>query len=116
MSESEPGLRIDRTRDEHELCACGMGHDRWDGGHSLSFMQTRLAGATSTKWRDAIVDAVSASGTISVTTLDDGQTVALWHHSNPGELLEVGEPVALHSVYHVLAIGGAWISVAEFTN
>jgi hypothetical protein len=113
MTDFDPPLRTDPSHARTELCSCGAARDRWDGGHSLSFMQRRLAGVTSSRWRDAIVDEVASGGYIRLTAVDDGEELTVWHHADVSDLVRVGEPVAVHSVYHVLAVGSSWLSVAE---
>jgi hypothetical protein len=66
-----------------------------------ALVRERLAAATPRKWVDAVVMCESANGWIELRTLD-GRTLTVW---SDGELLGVGEPVALHSVYDVLARG-----------
>jgi hypothetical protein len=116
MTDFDPTIRTDLSRTRDDLCACGMDDDRWGHGHSLSFMQRRLAGATSTKWRDSIVTAVAPSGLITVRAVDDGTELVLWNHSDQTELVTPGQPVAVHSIYHVLALGSHWLSVADLTD
>jgi hypothetical protein len=36
----------------------------------------------------------------------------VWHHADTNSTTHVGDPVALHSVYHVLAVGPSWLNVA----
>ncbi len=93
-------------------CELGQDCDQLAAGHALSFMRLRLAAATPTKWRDAIVDEVSEDGHIRLTTIADQQTILLWHHTDAGQSLGVGDPVALHDLYQVLAVGRAWLSVS----
>jgi hypothetical protein len=112
MIEFTPRASADVTRVTLGECALGQECDHPAAGHSLSFMQRRLAGATSTKWLDAIVGDVSNTGRVRLTTVADGQDIVIWHHSDVSGLMQVGEPVALHAIYHVLAVGLSWINVS----
>jgi CubicO group peptidase (beta-lactamase class C family) len=96
-------------------CVFAADCDQYSPGHALSFMQRRLASATPSKWRDAIVTELAADGRIQLTTVDDGSELVVWHHAYAGTLLRAGEPVALHSVYHVLAAGSEWLNVSDLT-
>ena len=74
-------------------------------------IQQRVSAATPSKWRDAIVTAVTHTGWVAITTLDDHATVWVWNHADLGSSASVGDPVALHGVYHVLAIGAERVNV-----
>jgi hypothetical protein len=80
-------------------------------GHRLHPMQSRLAAIAASKWVDAIVVASDGDGFVELAALD-GAPHRVWHHVALDELLPVGEPVALHSVYGVLVAGGRRLSVA----
>jgi hypothetical protein len=81
-------------------------------GHGLHAMQRRLAAATPSKWRDAIVVAVDDAGFTTLATLD-GELRRVWHHDGFGGALAAGDPVALHAVYGVVAVGTAQFSIAD---
>jgi hypothetical protein len=76
-------------------------------GHGISLIQERLAAATPGKWADAVVVAVSAAGWIEVAVLSDDTTLILWNHADNTDTISVGDPVAVHPVYDVLAVGAA---------
>jgi hypothetical protein len=76
-------------------------------GHGLPQIQERVASATPSKWVDALVIAVSASGRIDVAVLSDDSTLSLWNHSDLTGSVSVGDPVGVHSVYDVLAVGNS---------
>ncbi len=80
-------------------------------GHGLPLIQERLASATPGKWADAVVVAVSTAGWIEIAVLSDDDTLMLWNHADHTDSLSVGDPVAVHSVYDVLAVGGAKYNV-----
>ena len=107
MTQQHPTLRKIPRPD------CSQGHTCTGSapGHALPLIQQRVSAATPSKWRDAIVTAVTHSGWLALTTLDDHATVWVWNHADLGASASVGEPVALHDVYHVLAIGAERVNV-----
>ncbi|MCU1482884.1 MAG: hypothetical protein JWQ19_3670 [Subtercola sp.] len=84
---------------------------RAEEGHSLHPMRRRLAAATPSKWADALVTAVRADGWVELVSVETGVRARVWHHESLVEALAVGEPVALHATYSVLAVGLEWRSV-----
>lgn len=95
-----------RGCESHEACAS----DR--PGHGINAVQGRLAQATASKWADGIVLGVDAHGFVTVAELA-GDIRRLWHHAPLGDTLAVGEPVAVHALYGVLAHGNDRFSVAD---
>ena len=81
-------------------------------GHGLHVMQDRLATTTASKWIDAIVVDVDDQGFATLADLDGDGLRRVWHHDAFGGTLALGEPVALHVVYGVLARGDERHSVA----
>lgn len=79
-------------------------------GHTLSFLQQRLAAASPRQWRDSVVEQTSADGWLTLRTVDDSLAVLVWNHAGFGDL-ESGTPVAVHSLYNVLAIGSERLNV-----
>jgi hypothetical protein len=79
-------------------------------GHGLGALQDRLARATALHWADALVIDVDAEGWIQLAMLDDGAAVRVWSHA--GAPVRAGDPVALHTRYHVLAAGAQRLNVA----
>jgi len=67
-------------------------------------IQAIVANASPSAWRDGLV--VSRQRDELTVALLDGQLVALSTLAAP----EVGEPVAVHPVAGVIALGGAWFS------
>ena len=115
MSHREPQTRTE----PHTGTVMGMrgceaaarcGSDR--PGHRLHAMQDRLAGATASKWVDAIVVETDDDGFATVAEFAGGRLRRVWHHDAFGGVLAIGAPVALHDVYGVLAHGGRRFSVA----
>lgn len=94
-----------RGCETHEACSS----DR--PGHGLNAIQARLAHATPSKWIDAIVVDVDRDGFVTVADLGGGIR-RLWHHAPLGEALALGEPVAVHAIYGVLAHAERRFSVA----
>ncbi|MFF1876968.1 hypothetical protein [Leifsonia sp. NPDC058230] len=114
MSQPTPPRTHD---DQHLLNGCGGVMCAESGaGHELSFLQRRVASATPSKWRDAVVTLVLPDGWVQLTTIDDQESVWVWQHSDLTGALHSGEPVALHEVYHVLAAGSHWLNVAPASN
>lgn len=96
------------------MCAIGESCTVFAPGHALHLIQARLAAATPSDWRDAVVAAVDAgSGEIVLHAVEDGAPIALWH---AGAIdLAVGEPVAIHARYAVLAARGRRLNVAPLS-
>lgn len=93
-------------------------------GHELQPVQARVAAATSSKWVDGIVTAVSADGWIGVRLFGHAETLGasgpdaestewVWNHADLTGRLATGSPVAVHSLYNVLASGRSRISVVR---
>ncbi|WP_157002889.1 hypothetical protein [Agromyces laixinhei] len=81
-------------------------------GHRLHAMQERLAGATASKWVDAIVVEVTADGFATVAEFASDRVRRVWHHDAFAGAIVPGAPVAVHDVYGVLAHGDRRFSVA----
>jgi len=94
-------------RETFEMChasVCASGR----AGHSVLPIQERVASASPSAWRDALVLS-SGDGAIEVLLLD-GEARTLWNHD---ELeLSVGEPVAWHQVAGVISAAGRLRSVS----
>ncbi|KQX07513.1 hypothetical protein ASC59_07150 [Leifsonia sp. Root1293] len=80
-------------------------------GHAISPIRERAANATPSKWRDAFVAHVDADGWIAVDLFDTGERVWAWHHEDLTSSVNIGQPIALHAVYDVLALGEARFSL-----
>jgi hypothetical protein len=92
------------------VCEHGMCMDD-HAGHVLTPMRLRLATATPSGWRDAIVTEVLEGGAIALTYWRGGDGV-LWQHADLRDALVPGDVVAVHPAYGVLAAGTARWSVA----
>jgi hypothetical protein len=98
MDEITTYVPLEETREMCHVSVCASGR----AGHTVLPIQERVASASPSAWRDAIVTS-SAHGTIELV-LFDGETRVLWNHDNLG--LTTGEPVAWHPVAGVLAAAG----------
>jgi hypothetical protein len=73
-------------------------------------IQRVVATASPTAWRDGLV-ASAAPGALTVALLD-GAPVTLVTRASAAP----GEPVAVHPVAEVVAVGGAWYSARPVTD
>ena len=85
--------------------------DAVGAGHELSLMQRRIAAATPSQWRDAIVLGVDGEGWIELALFADGRSLRVWNHRASEHGFTTGEPVVLHGRYGVLARGTEWLNV-----
>ena len=93
-------------RETFEMChasVCASGR----AGHSVLPIQERVASASPSAWRDALVINV-ADGSIEVVLLD-GEAHTLWNHDALG--LVIGEPIAWHQVAGIISAAGQLRSV-----
>ena len=105
-AESRTGLAMGmRGCVEGEACSS----DR--PGHGLHPMQDRLSRIASSRWVDAVVTASGSDGFVELLDVD-GAAHRVWHHGALTGQVAVGDPVALHGVYGVLARGDDRYSVA----
>ena len=93
-------------------------------GHATRPIHVRVAEATPSKWADGIVLRATSDGWIGIALLErddeaDGAsaagaaTVWVWNHADLTAHLRPGVPVALHSVYNLLASGRSRVSVVR---
>ena len=82
-------------------------------GHGLHAMQARLATVAASKWIDAIVVSIEADGFATLAEFAGTALHRVWHHDAFGGDIAAGDPVALHTVYGVLASGEQRFSIAE---
>jgi len=80
-------------------------------GHVLTPIRLRLATATPSGWRDAVVAGVRPDGRIDLA-LWRGGSAAVWQHGDLRGALVPGDVVAVHPAYGVLAAGAERWSVA----
>ncbi|VXB68489.1 conserved hypothetical protein [Microbacterium sp. 8M] len=96
-------------------CMCHHGDvcSSFAPGHALHLIQARLAAATTAGWTDALVSDVDRSaGIVEVVTLD-GEALSLWNAGGAALEVELGQPVAVHTRWDVLAIGALRYNVAR---
>ncbi|QDZ14014.1 hypothetical protein [Humibacter ginsenosidimutans] len=93
-------------------CTCESGEMCADirPGHGLHALQLRLASATPSLWRDALIVGVRDDGWVDAVALD-GTAVSLWNHGDLTDSVVAGEPVSLHTAYNVLAAGSRRFNV-----
>ncbi|HEV7951227.1 MAG TPA: hypothetical protein VGP24_15805 [Glaciihabitans sp.] len=106
MTNLTPGVQNAMHCDSVDGLCTGSG-----AGHGLLALQARVTAATPSKWRDGIVRSAAADGWVSIAPLDSDELVWVWHHRDLSDALLPGSPVALHSLYHALAIGSERINV-----
>ena len=73
-------------------------------------IQEAVAAASPSAWLDAI--AVSRSHDVLTVALLDGELTTLTTLATPA----AGEPVAVHPVAELVAVGGAWYSARSLTG
>lgn len=100
-----------RPHTVHTVCEhasmCSDDH----AGHVLTPMRLRLATATRSGWRDAVVTGVREDGRIDLA-LWNGGVARAWQHADLRGALVPGEVIAVHPAYGVLAAGSNRWSVA----
>ena len=79
-------------------------------GHSTHWIHAKQVGRTPWGWRDAVVSGIDGRW-ITVTYVEAGQQVRLWHHAGLTGELKVGAPVRLHEQYYVLGGPFGWLNV-----
>jgi hypothetical protein len=100
-----------RPHTVHTVCEHALMCQDDHAGHALTAMRLRLATATPSGWRDAVVTAVEPNGRITLT-LWRGGSAHVWQHADLEGALVPGDVVAVHRTYGVLAAGTVRWSVA----
>jgi hypothetical protein len=96
------------------MCHGGGPCTSYDPGHALHLIQSRLAAATPSEWRDGIVVGVDAGrGTVTVRTWDSDAETTYYSAAGAASTAQLGEPVAVHARYRVLTAGRARFNVCE---
>jgi len=101
-------------------------------GHAGNDLQNRVTAATPSKWRDGFISHLGTGGWIGVELLGNSdtaqatevqaakaptaeaptpETLWVWNHADLRSTLALGEPVAVHALYHALAVGSERINV-----
>lgn len=105
MTNLTPGVRQVMQCDSSAGESC-LSHG---AGHAGNDLQNRVTAATPSKWRDGFVSHLGTDGWIGVELLgaenQNVETLWLWNHRDLGSALSIGEPVAVHALYHALAVG-----------
>ena len=79
-------------------------------GHHTHWIHAKHVGRTPWGWRDAVVGSLDGCWT-TVTYVDSGRTLRLWHHADLAGEVEVGAPVRVHERYAVLGGPFGWLNV-----
>jgi len=91
--------------------ASGQGADMFDDGYVLHPIARQAAVSTPSHWRDAFVVSASEDGWIELAGFA-GDALRCWHFDDLREVLTVGSPVAVHTLYGVLAVGDELLNVS----
>jgi hypothetical protein len=95
---------------EVTACMCAEGAcTSGRAGHTVLPIQERVAAASPTAWRDAIVDRTDARGWIELVLLESERRVWVWSHQSSA--IASGTPVALHRAAGVASLPGGTVSV-----
>lgn len=104
MDESTTYVPLRETFAMCNSSVCASGH----AGHSVLPIQERVASASPSAWRDALVGR-AVNGSVELVLLD-GDTRVVWNHDALG--LATGDPVAWHPVAGVISAAGQLRSVS----
>ena len=91
--------------------ASGQGAEMFDDGYALHPIARQAAIATPSHWEDAFVVSASEDGWIELADLD-GRAIRCWHFDDLRSVLTPGSPVAVHSLYGVLAVDDELLNVS----
>ncbi|MFT4210715.1 MAG: hypothetical protein QM626_02485 [Microbacterium sp.] len=94
------------------MCHAGGRCTSYDPGHALHLVQARLAAATPAEWRDAFVVAIDDDA-VTLRWASTGAQTTFANASGATNVVQVGEPVAVHDRYRVLAVGRRRFNVRE---
>ena len=89
------------------MCSTGGACTSFAPGHALHLIQARLVSATPTGWVDGVVESIDGLDRSLIVRDLAGGTHQLWNGQGAADRIRVGEPVAVHARYHVLAAGTA---------
>lgn len=78
------------------------------GGHETLPIQLRVAAASPSAWRDALVGDVTPDGWVALHLLDSDEVVPVWHHAS---VLRSWDAVAYHPGSGLVALGDERLSV-----
>jgi hypothetical protein len=115
MTNLTPGVAAQMLFNNAAHCEHGESCASRAPGHTLSALQERVASATPSKWRDGLVSHISkgqgsTGGWIGIDLVEpnesgQSQTVWVWSHADLTASVTIGLPVAVHALYHALAVG-----------
>ncbi len=92
-------------------CVVRNGHcQAYHPGHNTHWIHARRVGETPWGWRDAVVSGIDGQW-VTVTYVERGHEVQLWHHDELAGELAVGAPVRVHEQYYVLGGPFGWLNV-----
>jgi hypothetical protein len=95
---------------EVTACMCAEGAcTSGRAGHTVLPIQQRVAAASPTGWRDALVDRTDVRGWTELVMLSDARRVWVWSHRSGA--IRQGTPVALHRAAGVVSAPGGTVSV-----
>ncbi|MEX1077902.1 MAG: hypothetical protein WED09_02185 [Homoserinimonas sp.] len=99
----------DSTHENPTRVGAAVMCEPFETGYELHPIQRQAAIATASRWRDAIVTAVTADGWIELRDLVTDAATRVWHYADLS--VTPGEPVTINAHYGVLALGRNYISV-----
>ena len=111
MTNSHDSTQEDPTRANSAVRCAAVMCAPFETGYELHPIQQRAALATRSRWRDAIVTAVSPDGWVELLDLATDVPARVWHYADLTAVVTPGEPVSLNARYGVLAIGRTCLSV-----
>jgi hypothetical protein len=125
MTNLTPGVRqVMQCENTGDTC---LSHG---AGHAGNDLQNRVTAATPSKWRDGFISHLGSGGWIGIELFESvdsaaaaaganadavdsqaSETLWLWNHTDLRSTLTLGEPVAVHALYHSLAAGSERFNV-----
>jgi hypothetical protein len=95
---------------EVTACMCAEGRcTSGRAGHAVLPIQERVAAASPSGWRDAIVDRIDPRGWVELVLLESERRLWVWNHGSGA--IGRGTPVALHRAAGVVSAPGGIVSV-----
>lgn len=101
-------------RRSHVITNC-LGGSRncssYGAGHNTHTVQATMAGAAPRAWQHAVVDRIDDL-CLTLSLVEEGCQVVVWHHHRLDLVLGPGSAVRLHREQDLLEVESHWISVA----
>jgi hypothetical protein len=91
-------------------CVDGEPCQRYGPGHHTHSIHRGAVARSPEFFRDAIVREVEEHRV--VVEYLDGSSGIYWNHEELATLLTPGDPVSVHSQYHLLMVGSRWLNVS----